>query len=253
MTDERITAYLLQELTEEEAGRFEEECFARDEWPADLESAVQELIDAYLLGELSKGRRLRFEKNYLTTDARKARVLTAESLRKVLPPRSFQKTTFKEKLFAFWQRPLVPQAAVAVLVLTISVALVAPHLLREPSPQTFTDLALVMSSPDRATGVQQQEKVILPLRTDALKIHLKLPEQSTNAAGYRVQWENVSGSLGDLQIASQDAQSVVVVIPAARITAGQYALKLYRINQNQPDQRVDGNYFFTAEEAPRTR
>jgi len=252
MTDERITAYLLQELTEEEAGRFEEDCFAQEEWPADLESAEQELIDSYLRNELSKDRRIRFEENYLTTDARKARVLTAGSFHKVLPPPVRQKVAFKEKLYAFWQRPLVPQAAVAVLILTIGISLLTPRLLRERSPQTFTDLDLVMSSADRATGVQQK-KVILPLRTDALKIHLKLPEQSTNAAGYRVQWENVNDNLGDLPIASQDAQSVVVVIPAARITTGNYALKLFRINQNQPDQRIEGSYFFTAEEAPRTR
>src|SRR5215218_4824475 len=109
MTDERITAHLLQELTEEEAGRFEEDCFAREEWPGDLESAEQELIDSYLRNELSKDRRIRFEENYLTTDARKARVLTAGSFHKVLPPPTRQKVTLKEKLYAFWQRPLVPQ------------------------------------------------------------------------------------------------------------------------------------------------
>jgi len=72
MTDERITAYLLQELTEEEAERFEEQCFALDEWPSQLESAEQELIDAYLHDGLGKDQRLRFEKNYLTTDVRNA-------------------------------------------------------------------------------------------------------------------------------------------------------------------------------------
>ena len=253
MTDERITAYLLQELTEEEAGRFEEECFARDEWPHDLESAEQELIDAYLLNKLSKKRRLRFEKNYLTTDARKARVLTAESLRKVLPPRSFQKTTLKEKLFAFWQRPLVPQAAVGIFLLAVSIALLAPVFMhgRRP-PQTFQRLDLAMSSSNRSSGVQTV-KVTLPLSAEALEVHLKLPDQSTNAASYRVQWENVNDSLGDLQIASKDTQSAVVIIPASRITPGDYVLKLFRINQDGTEQRVSGgDYFFTAE-AARTR
>jgi hypothetical protein len=252
MTEERITSYLLQELTEEEAGRFEEQCFAQEEWPAELDSAEQDLIDAYLSNELSKDRRLRFEKNYLTTDARKARVLTAQSFHKVLPSPSFQHATFWEKLQVFWRRPLVPQAAVAILVLGISIAVLAPFFMRAGrSPQTFTRLDLAMSSSNRAVGVQP-EKVILPLPADALEIHLKLPEQSTNTAGYRVHWENVSGSLGDLAIASQDAQSVVVVIPASKLSPGQYVLKLFRIKDGT-EQPGNGSYYFNVEEAARTR
>lgn len=250
MTDERMTAYLLQELTEEEAERYEEQCFAQEEWPAELESAEQELIDAYLKNELSKDRRLRFEKNYLTTDARKARVLLAQSFHKVLPaPPPPQKVTLREKLQAFLQHPVVPLAAAAIVLLAISITLLAPVFMhgRRP-PQTFKRLDLEISSSNRATGVQPV-KVTLPLSAEALEIHLKLPEQSTNAAAYRVQWENVNDeNLGDLQIASQDGQSAVVVIPAPKIRAGQYALKLFRIDQDGTEQRVNGNYYFTAEE-----
>src|SRR6185369_3659240 len=130
MTDERMTAYLLQELTEEEAERFEEQCFALNEWQADLEAAEQELIDAYLNNELSQDRRVRFEKNYLTSDTRKARVLTADSLHKVLPPPPPRKVTIREKLQAFWQLPAIPQAAAAIVLLTIGAVLFAPIYLR---------------------------------------------------------------------------------------------------------------------------
>src|SRR5215208_6492007 len=109
MTDEHITAYLLRELTQEEAERFEEQCFGEEEWPADLDSAEQELVDAYVRNELSRDRRQRFEKNYLTTDTRKARVLTAQSFLHVVCPARPQKVTFREKLQAFVQRPLLPQ------------------------------------------------------------------------------------------------------------------------------------------------
>ena len=254
MTDERMTAYLLQELSEEEAERFEEQCFALDEWPADLESAEQELIDAYLNNELSKDRRLRFEKNYLTTDTRKARVLTADSFHKVLPPSPpRQKATLKEQLQAFLRLPAVPQAAAAILLLAIGGVLLAPVLLRgRRPPQTFKRLDLVMSSSNRATGVQT-EKVTLPITAEALEIYLKLPQPSANAARYRVQWENTNDNLGDLQIASQDGQSAVVVIPSGRIKPGSYALKLFRINQDGTEERVNGNYYFTAEETGRTR
>jgi|SRR5689334_12328181 len=248
MTDERMTAYLLQELTEEEAERYEEQCFAQEEWPSELESAEQELIDAYLNNELSKARRLRFEKNYLTTDARKARVLTAQSLHKVLPPPpSPPKTTFREKLQALGRSPIAQTAGV-ILIVAASLSLLVPYLLtgRRP-PQSFQPLYLTLSSSNRATGVQPA-RVTLPLGADALEIYLKLPEQSTNAASFRVQWDNADNSLGELQIASRDGQSVVVVIPAAKITPGQYALRLFRINQDGTEERVSGNYFFNAEE-----
>lgn len=253
MSDERMTAYLLQELTEEEAERYEEQCFGQDQWPAELESAEQELIDAYLNNELSNDRRLRFEKNYLTTDARKARVLTAHAFHKILPaPPPRKKTKFKEKLQPFWRRPL-PLAAGAALILALSLTLVIPYLLmgRRP-PQTFQQLTLTISSSDRDTGVQPV-KVILPLRADALEIYLKLPDQAKNAASYRVQWANTKDDLGDLQIASKDNQSAVVVIPAYKLTPGDYALKLFTINEDGTQQRVNGNYYFTAEDPARAR
>ena len=253
MTDERMTAYLLQELTEEEAERYEEQCFTQEEWPAALEAAEQELIDAYLNNELSNDRRSRFEKNYLTTDVRKARVLTAQSLRKILPPPPPRpKMTLAEKLQVLWRSP-IPQAAAAIFIVAISLSLLVPYWMtgRRP-PQTFQRLDLAMSSAHRSTGVQA-EKVILPLRGDALEIHLKLPEETTGATRYRVQWENVKDNLGDLQITSKDTQAAVVVIPAQKISPGQYALKLFTINQDGTEQRVNGNYFFTVEEPARTR
>src|SRR5919205_1594482 len=139
MTDERITAYLLEELTEQESEQFEEQCFAQDEWPEQIDAAEQELIDAYLRNELTSDRKRRFQERYLTTDARKARVLAARTMQEVLCPQSPEKVTFSEKLKAFWQRPLVPQAAVAVLVLAIGIGIFLPQLLRSRPPQTVSE------------------------------------------------------------------------------------------------------------------
>lgn len=240
MTDERIIAYLLQELTEEEAEHFEEECFAKEKWPDELDSVEQELIDAYLHNELGEERQRRFEEKYLITDVRKARVLTAQTLMQVLPP---PKKTFKERLEGLWQRPLVPQFAVAILI----VAVLAPILVSLMSAKTYTRVDLAMTAPDRGAGVQM-EKVKLPLSTDGLEMHLKLPEPATSgAAAYRVEWENVSGSLGELKISSQDNQSVVVIIRANQLNPGKYVLKLSKTNPGETEKQM-GNYFFTAEE-----
>jgi len=236
MTDERITAYLLEELTEQESEQFEEQCFAQDEWPDHLDAAEQDLIDAYLRNELTSERKRRFQERYLTTDARKARVLAARTIHQVLCPDALDKVTFREKFQAFWRRSLVPQAAVAVLVLVaVVVVILVPR-----SPRTFTQIELAMSSSDRATGAQS-EKVSLPLSTEALQVHLKLPEPSADTTGYSVQWEDAYGRVRELKIDSQDAQSLVVTIPANQLTPGKYLLRLFKKGDEM------GNYFFTAE------
>ena len=247
MTDEQIIAYLLQELTEEEAERFEEHCFAQEKWPADeIDPVEQDLIDAYLRNELSKDRHRRFEEKYLITDARKARVLTAQSFAQVLcPPR---KKTLKEWLEALWQRPLVPQTAVAILI----VAIVAPILVVSlMSAKTYTRVDLAMASPERGPG-PQMEKVKLPLSTDGLEIHLKLPETSTPGAAYRVEWQDIKGNSSELKIDKQDTQSIVVLIRANLLSPGRYALYLFKTNAGETEQRI-GNYFFQAEETAPTR
>jgi hypothetical protein len=244
MTDEHITAYLLEELNEEESERFEEQCFAQDEWPAELDAVEQDLIDAYLRNELTADRKRRFEERYLTTDVRKARVLTAKSLHGTLcPPQP--KSRWREWLQNFFRRPLVPQTAIAVLLVAVGLIFVLPLIRGPRSLQTFTPIELAMSaSTDRASGTQQK-LVPLPLSNDALRISLKLPAPGTD--GYRVQWENAAGPIRELKIDSQDAQSVVVIIPASELKPDQYLLKL----SNKDG--VIGNYFFVAGYVSRTR
>ena len=240
MTDEHITAYLLEELSEEESERFEEQCFAQDEWPTEIDAVEQDLIDAYLRNELTDDRKRRFEERYLTTDARKARVLTAKSFHGTLCPAQ-PKSGWGEWLHAFFQRPLVPQAAIAILLLAVGLSVVEPLIRGPRSPQTFTPVELAMStSSNRGSGVQPA-KVSLPLNNDALRISLKLPAPAADGAGYRVEWENAKGPLRELKIESHDAQSVVVIIPASELPPGQYRLKLSNNNG------VVGNYFFDAE------
>ena len=239
MTDEHITAYLLEELSEEESQQFEEQCFAQAEWPAEIDAVEQDLIDSYLRDELTADRRRRFEERYLTTDARKARVLTAKTIHGTLCPAK-QESKWREWLKAFFQRPLVPQTAIAIILLAVGLSVVVP-LIRSPrSPQTFTPIELVMSvSTERASGPQVKKVTVsLPLTTDALRIRLKLPASSPDTTGYRVEWENRKGSIGELKIDSQDAQSVVVIIRASELKPDQYRLKLSNKNATV------GNYFF---------
>src|SRR5262245_19277092 len=80
MNEERIIAYLLKELPDEELERFEDECFAQEEWPTQIELVEEDLIDAYLRNELTPERRQSFEENYLITQVRLERVSMAAAL-----------------------------------------------------------------------------------------------------------------------------------------------------------------------------
>src|SRR5215212_3878191 len=80
MTDERIIAYLLEELPEKDIEQFEDECFAQEDWPTEIDAVEKELIDAYLRDELTPERQQRFEQNYLITEARQERVVMAAAL-----------------------------------------------------------------------------------------------------------------------------------------------------------------------------
>jgi len=246
MTDERITAYLLQELSAREAEQLEEQCFAQPEWPAgDLASAENDLIEAYLRKELSWTRRRRFEKRYLVTQARKDRLLlTSSFLHMVCPP----KLTWTERLNGLWPaQGLILKYATVAGILILSVALLLSY--RSSAPRTFQDLNLAIASDNRAQGASNapREKITLPLGADALRISLMLPEPAPEGATYSVQWENVKSSLKTWEIKSQDGKSIQVVIPAEDLTPGQYALKLWRKNQDGTTQRVNGSYFFDVE------
>lgn len=247
MNDELITAYLLQELSEEEAERFEEECFAQEEWPAKLDAVELDLIDAYLRNRLSREQRRHFKENYLITNARKARFLLAESFLNVIPP---QRKTFPEKLQRILQWPLVPQTAVAILILAVMVPVSYLWLSRKPYTKTYSHLDLAMAAPDRGSNGPETKIIKLPLSTDGLKIDLELPKQPQSGPTYRVEWGNSRKTLGALPIDSQTDQSVVVIIWANQLSPDRYVLKLFKTNRGEAEQIV-GSYFFNAEELPR--
>ncbi|HYP52249.1 MAG TPA: hypothetical protein VEQ42_01845, partial [Pyrinomonadaceae bacterium] len=148
MTDERIIAYLLKELPEEELERFEDECFASENWPAQVGMVEEELIDDYLSDALAPEQRRSFESNYLTTSARVERVrfaaalmrhadtpASAEEVTDAPPPPA--KPTWRERLRAWWGG-WVPRAAVAFAALVLAVG--AWWLVRAPAPTTFATL-----------------------------------------------------------------------------------------------------------------
>ena len=251
MTDEHITAYLLNELTEREAEEFEEQCFGQPEWPAtELESAEYDLIEAYVRNELTPDRHRRFEEHYLTTDAREYRVLLAKSFQCVACSAPSRKVTWTNRLKGFWNaQALIPKYASVCIVLVLAAVLLIWLMSRHSAPRTFANLNLTIASENRTlnNSTTPTPKLTLPLGADALRVSLKRPEPTPAGSTYMVKLENVNGPLKTFDIESQDANSITVVIPADYLTPGQYALKLLRIDKDGTKQPINGSYFFDVE------
>jgi hypothetical protein len=261
MTHEHIIAYLLAELPEEELERFEDECFAQENWPEQISLVEEDLIEAYLRRELTAERRRRFEDNYLITEARKERVIMSAALLRLLdepiptpqsqtgpqpipPPQPAP--TFVEQLRAFWSGRTwgLPHAAVALLLVAVIIGVW--WIARSRPPQFVATLTLNISHKARGADAQANS-IKLSDDTDALRIALTLPEQTTAAASYRVLLENVNGEGRSVEIVSQDARTISVVLPAAQLARGQHALKLFAVNPDGTKQRIPGSYYFIVE------
>lgn len=256
MIDERIFSYLLGELPGREARRFEEECFAGEEWPEEVGRAEKDLIDAYLYDELTPEQRRRFEQNYLTTDARRKRfadryVMAAAILRHINPapavPKPVEPTWIKSFL-AFWgtQSPAL-RAGLTVGVIVVVVGAVWLARSRTNSPRTFATLTLSINvDSNRAEGAQAGRVRLTP-DTDALRIYLRLPSQPATAANYRVELVNEDGETRPLTAAGQNVESVFVEISTPQLTRGEYALRLFAVRPDGTEQRVNGVYLFIVE------
>ncbi|HEX8888605.1 MAG TPA: hypothetical protein VF779_05490 [Pyrinomonadaceae bacterium] len=255
MTDERIIAYLLGELPAEESDQFEDECFAEEHWPMQISLAEEDLIDHYLRGELTTEQRQRFEQNYLTTEARKERVVMAASLLRHVDEQSHdsiaedaREVTWIGRLRASWGGPrwaLTTALALASIVIVVGGLLWLYRPL--PSrPQTFATLTLTISSNSRGEG-SPVSKVKIPPEAEGLRVSLKLPDGLPQVGRYRIQLENEKGETKPVELAGQETQSVSVLIPSAQLTPGEHVLKLFIVKDDGTEQRIPGSYLFIVE------
>jgi len=255
MTDERIFAYLLGELPEEEAERFEEECFAGEDWPDQIRPAEDDLIDAYLRGELAPEQRQHFEQNYLTTEARVKRVAMAAGLLRYINTRGAEEKsapareepTWIKSFIAFWGgRNWALRAGLAVGVAAVILGGVWLFRARTRSPRVVATLTLTINAGDNRAEGAQPEMVKLPPGAEALRVILKLPGHAA-AAAYRVELLNEGGEASTPRVVGHDAESVTVEIPAAQLTHGEYALRLFAVRPDGAEERIRGVYLFSVE------
>jgi len=82
-SDQTITSYLLNELSEEDQERFEEAYLSDPDLFEQVQALEEELIEDYVKGDLSGQERRRFERHYLASDQRRARIEAARELLRV--------------------------------------------------------------------------------------------------------------------------------------------------------------------------
>ncbi len=85
MSDPLIRRYLLGDLPEADAQRFEEEYFASDDRFSEMLAVEDDLIEAFLHRRLSAGDRPRFEARFLSTERGRQKVALAALLEKASP------------------------------------------------------------------------------------------------------------------------------------------------------------------------
>lgn len=265
---DNIKQYLLGNLTEDVRQQVEERLLTEEDFFAELLFSEDELIDQYLTEKLSGEQRDKFEQHFLSTPERqqklrfgrafnrytsemseatfKPNVETGQAPSVAMPP-SPPGSTWSDRLRAFSRsQPWALRTAMALALIVIIAGTWWLSRPRTTSPQTFATITLHVSSNTRAEGAHAT-KVPLPLNADALKISLTRPARSTPAASYGVELMNSRGETKSLEVAGQDAQSISIIIPAAQLTRGRFALKLFTLGADGTEQRINGDYFFTVE------
>jgi hypothetical protein len=227
MTDERVIAYLLGELTEDQSDRFEEELFSADEWGTDMKGVEDDLIDDYVRGRLSPERKRLFEENFLRSESRCHRVVVATALvRRVAEPAASAEPSWFQRLingFAAW--PL----ALRVPVATAALALIAGSIwwfgIRSHPPQTFATLALTAGAGERDPGGPATPGTALGAN-DALRLVLALPENARNTTSYQVSVLKAAGRPVQVYSSAREGDNLIVVIRSGEIPPDLYQLKV---------------------------
>jgi anti-sigma factor RsiW len=269
MTDEQIIAYLLEELTEEESERFEDELFAADEWETDIQGVEDDLIDAYVRGELSPERAKRFEENFLRTEARRDRLNLARAiLRRVdeftpahgaapapvsasaptaeSTPAPGQEVGWWSKLLrALNAKPLAYRLAVAMVVLILFAGAIWFVGFRGQRQQTLASLTLTLSNQTRGEGVKPEH---IDLKgKDGLKLTLALPETVSATPTFEAELLDGAGQSAPVGPVNREGSNIVVTIPANRLRPGTYMVKVSSIENGGAPAPFPGVYKFVVE------
>jgi hypothetical protein len=209
----------------------------------------EELIDDYVSGDLPDPDRRKFEQYFLLTPERRQKLRAAVSLTQ-LAARKSKPLPFLQRIGTFWSinsQQLKLASSAALIVVLAGGGYLAIRQRTNQTPQTFASVNLAISASNRGAGAEATKKVQWPLNADALKISLALPVGLAPAGRYRVELDSGIGKVKPLETAVHDGQSVLVTVPAGQLSPGQYALRIYAIQSDGTEQRINGSYLFNIE------
>lgn len=248
----RIREYLLGRLNEDDQQKLEERLMIEDALFEELEISKSELIEEYRAGELTQEEHGWFEQHYLASPEGRRNHVFSLALDCVEAPAPApvsvpapKPATFFERIGAIFKnrRWAFATASAAALVL-----LVLGWSFLYTGPQQFMAFTLTSSATRRGPGDTQVYRVALNPNVGELRVSLKLPEPATPGTTYRAELDN-RREITNVKLAGQDADSVLVTIPASQVPPGYYALRLFVLKGDGSEQQIPGDYFFMVDQA----
>lgn len=230
-----IRQYLLGSLDDVRLKQVEERLITDADFFEELEIAEDELIDEFLSHDLSEPDRDRFERHFLAAPERQRNLQFARAMRRQITPKP---------VVPWWNPQNYYVRAVAAVALVTVLAGLLVFRSRTAAEPTFANLTLTISDGDRASGapVTKAKRDV-----DEFRVTLKLPEATMPASGYRSELITATEEPKPLKIIKQDAQTASVVIPTNKLSPVLYSIRLYAINTDGTEQRLNGDYFLNVE------
>jgi hypothetical protein len=266
-----IRQYLLGQLPEEQQQAIEQRLLTEDDLFEELEVAEDELFDEYVADELTSADRKQFEQYFLATPERQQELKFAAGLRQYVAkktavddalerpvgvrpaldptgheaawPDQSQTARPGQSQIAWLGRSQLYRIAAITAFVMIAGALWVTRLERHP-PTSYAPFTLTISSNNRGDGGAATE-IKLPLAADAARLYLKLPETLDQTTRFRVELLKDSGQTINIENVARIEQAAVIELPAAQLSPGEYALRLYVVKSDGTEQRINGSYFLS--------
>jgi hypothetical protein len=245
-----IRQYLLAQLAEDQEQVLEQRLLTEDDLFEELEVTEAELFDEYVADELTPADRKQFEEYFLATPERREELKFASGLRRYVTKKTIRDDVIArsvpvpplKRMEWIGQSQLFRIAAIVSVVVVIAGVLWFTRISRPPT--SYASFSLTISNNNRADSVPITE-INLPLKAEAVRFSLKLPEAFDQGPRFRAELLKDSGETIRIERVALVDQAAVIELPAAQLSRGQYALKLYVGKLDGTEQRINGSYFFS--------
>ena len=240
-----VRLWLLGLLSQEQGESLEQHLISDAEAFDEIPIAEEELIDEYLSGELSEPESVAFESYFMNSSERRQQFRVAKAWRSYvaredpfgrhtapetenLPAFVKQQPSFLASLNA-WKIPLAAALSLVVIV-AVLISFRSSPTVGGPSLAVFLEPAVQT----REGGTLQQINV--PANIQTIELHAKLskaPSQNYRAVLFDAGGNTIlTNDNPTIDRSGSEIDVVVVPVPAARLTRGQYRLQL---NISHPD------------------